>query len=338
MWSIVGALFIIALFLGWRIYSKLFSPNVTLPTSGQYLYIPTGSDINDVYEILEKGNSLIDGNSFLFTARQLNYDKNVKPGRYKVKSGMSNRELILLLRAGRQTPVRVVFNNIRTKEQFASRIGEQIEATPKAILNLMNDPDYCHSIGFSTSTIACVFIPDTYEMYWNTSADQFIRKMLREYEKFWNARRKALAKEAGFSPVEVSILASIVQQESNREDEKPVIAGVYINRLNKNWKLEADPTLVFALGDFSIKRVLNAHKEIESPYNTYKFKGLPPGPICFPTISSIESVLNYSRHSYMYFCAKDDFSGYHSFAKTYVQHLVNARKFQRALNQRGIKS
>jgi UPF0755 protein len=205
-------------------------------------------------------------------------------------------------------------------------------------MNLMNDPDYCRNLGFTTSTIPCIFIPDTYEMYWNTSADQFIRKMLKEYEKFWNSRRKALARETGFSPVEVSVLASIVQQESNREDEKPVIAGVYINRLNKDWKLEADPTLIFALGDFSIKRVLNAHKEIESPYNTYKFKGLPPGPICFPTKSSIESVLNYSRHSYMYFCAKDDFSGYHSFAKTYVQHLVNARKFQRALNQRGIKS
>lgn len=338
MWSIVGVLFIIALFLGWRIYSKLFSPNVTLPASEQYLYIPTGSDINDVYAILEKGNTLIDGGSFLFTARQLNYDKNVKPGRYKVRSGMSNRELISLLRAGRQSPVRVVFNNIRTKEQFVSRIGEQIEAKPQALLNLMNDRDYCRNLGFTSSTITCIFIPDTYEMYWNTSADQFIRKMLKEYEKFWNARRKALARETGFSPVEVSVLASIVQQESNREDEKPVIAGVYINRLNKDWKLEADPTLIFALGDFSVKRVLNAHKEIESPYNTYKFKGLPPGPICFPTISSIEAVLNYSRHSYMYFCAKDDFSGYHSFAKTYVQHLVNARKFQRALNQRGIKS
>ncbi len=281
---------------------------------------------------------LLDEKSFLFTARQLKYSENVKPGRYLVKSGMSNKELISLLRSGRQVPLNLVFNNIRTKDQLADRIGEQIEASPKAILNLMNDPDYVSELGFTPENILCLFIPNTYEMYWNTSADQFIKKMVREYKKFWNPARVSKANEIGFTPLEVAILASIIQQESNRSDEKPVIAGVYINRLRKNWKLEADPTLVYAMGNFEVKRVLSVYKEIDSPYNTYMYKGLPPGPICLPTPSSIESVLNYSRHSYMYFCAKEDFSGYHNFSANYFQHILNARKFQKALNKRGIKS
>ncbi len=339
LWITVGLLSLISLIFGWKIYLKVFSPNVKLTVSGPlYLYIPTGSDIDDVIQILDDKKLLLDESSFLFTARQLKYDKNVKPGRYLLKNGMNNKALISLLRSGRQTPLNVVFNNIRTKEQLAERIGEQIEASPMAIKNLMNDADYVRELGFTTENILCLFIPNTYEMYWNTSADQFLKKMHKEYKKFWTPGRVEKARLLEFTPLEVSVLASIVQQESNRSDEKPVIAGVYINRLKKNWKLEADPTLVYALGDYSIKRVLSVYKEIDSPYNTYKYNGLPPGPICLPTNSSIDAVLNYSKHSYMYFCAKEDFSGYHNFASNYLQHLINARKFQRALNSRGIKS
>lgn len=339
LWILVGTFLIISAILGWRIYLKLFSPNVvTQKAESAYLFIPTGSTIEDVLKILDENKMLEDEKAFMFTARQLKYDTNVRPGRYKIKNGMNNKDLISLLRSGRQTPLKLVFNNIRTRDQLAERVGEQIEAEPQAILNLMNDPDYVNEFGFNTENILCLFIPNTYEMYWNTSADQFIKKMFSEYKKFWNSNRTAKSTNIGYTKIEISVLASIVQQESNRSDEKPVIAGVYINRLQKDWKLEADPTLVFALGDFGINRVLSVHKEIESPYNTYKYKGLPPGPICLPTTSSIDAVLNYSHHSYMYFCAREDFSGYHNFANNYLQHLINARKFQRALNKRGIRS
>jgi len=339
LWVIVGVLALISLALGWKIYQKIFTPNVHTPERGpSYLFIPTGSDINDVMMILDENKLLRNEESFLFTAKQLKYDKNIKPGRYLLNDGMSNKDLISLLRSGRQSPLNLVFNNIRTKDQLAERVAQQIEAKSSSILNLMDDKDYISEFGFNTDNILCMFIPDTYEMYWNTSADQFIRKMYAEYKKFWNDNRLDKASRTGYSPIQISILSSIVQQESNQSDEKPLIAGVYINRLEKDWKLEADPTLVYALGDFSIKRVLSVHKDIDSPYNTYKYKGLPPGPICLPTKNSLEAVLNYSKHTYMYFCAKEDFSGYHNFASNYLQHLINARKFQRALNKRGIKS
>jgi len=339
LWISVATLLLISLFFGWKIYLKVFKPNVkTINTETPYLHIPTGSEIDDVVLLLEEKDMLLDRESFLFTAKQLKYDQNIKPGRYLLKNGMTNKELVSLLRSGRQKPINVVFNNIRTKDQLSLRIGEQIEAGSNAILNLMNDSDYLKEFGFTSENVLCMFLPNTYEMYWNTSADQFLKKMNKEYLKFWTAARKAKSISMEFSPIEVSILASIVQQESNQEVEKPIIAGVYLNRLKKNWKLEADPTLVYALGDFTIKRVLSVYKEIDSPYNTYKYQGLPPGPICLSTSSSIDAVLNYSKHSYMYFCAKEDFSGYHNFASSYIQHLINARKFQRALTKRGIRS
>lgn len=339
LWITVSLLLLICSFFGLKIYHKVFSPNIKIVSSEHaFIKIPTGSGIEDVIKLLKNMNLLEDETSFLFTAKQLKYDLNVKPGRYRLKNGMNNKELVSLLRSGRQTPLNVVFNNIRTKEQLAKRISEQIEASPKAILNLMEDADYLHELNFTKENVLCLFIPNTYEMYWNTSADQFLKRMHIEYKKFWDRNRSEMAKSIDFSPIEISILASIVQQESNQAVEQPLIAGVYINRLQKDWKLEADPTLVYALGDFSIKRVLSVYKEIDSPYNTYMYKGLPPGPICLPTSSSIDAVLNYSKHTYMYFCAKEDFSGYHNFASNYIQHLINARKFQRALNKRGIKS
>jgi UPF0755 protein len=251
---------------------------------------------------------------------------------------MSNKSLITLLRSGKQTPVQVIFNLIRTKDQLAQKIANQLEAPAAALINLMNDGDYTRQLGFTPDNILSLFIPDTYEFFWNTSADQFLNRMKKEYNKFWSDSMKRRASTIGFTPVQIAVIASIVQQETRKEDEKSLIAGVYINRLRKGWRLEADPTLVFALGDYSVNRVLSVYKEIDSPYNTYMYAGLPPGPICLPTIASLRSVLNYTRHGYMYFCAKEDFSGHHSFAVTYDQHLQNARKFQKALDKRGIKS
>jgi UPF0755 protein len=281
---------------------------------------------------------LVDEKTFRWTAERLKYTNAVKPGKYLLKPKMNNKELITLLRSGEQTPVMVIFNNIRTKDQLAQKISEQIEAPSLAILNLLNDQDYTRQLGFTPDNVLSLFIPDTYEFYWNTPADKFIKRMKTEYSKFWTDSMRLRAKNIGFNPVEVSVLASIVQQETNKNDEKSVIAGVYINRYRKGWRLDADPTLIFALGDYSVNRVLNAYKQIDSPYNTYMYAGLPPGPICLPTIASLKAVLNYSKHNYMYFCARDDFSGYHSFAATYDQHLVNARRFQKALDKRGIKS
>ena len=338
-WGIVAFMATIVVVLGVMVVRQAYMTNVVDPNADKdYLYIPTGSGFEDVIAILHKKNLLLNEKSFRWTAEQMKYDSHVLAGRYKLKPKMSNKELISLLRSGRQEAVKLTINNIRTKEQLAQQVSEQLEIKPAAILSMLNDTNYTRKLGFSTAAVLSMFLPNTYEVYWNTSAEKFLMRMKREYDKYWNQNRLQLAKKMNLSPVQVSILASIVQLESNKEDEKPIIAGVYLNRFRKDWKLEADPTLIYALGDFSVSRVLNAYKEIDSPYNTYRYKGLPPGPICLPTMSSLSAVLNSVPHSYMYFCAKDDFSGYHAFATTYSQHLVNARKFRMALDKRGIRS
>lgn len=339
IWGIVFALFLTAAIMGTLIYKKIYTPNIfSGKKTTQFLFIPTGTNFEGLVEILSSNNVLLNESSFRWTAHQMKYDTNIKPGKFKLSNKMSNKDLISLLRSGKQTPVNVIFNNIRTKDQLAQRISEQIEAPKQSVLNLLNDYDYTKKLGFTSENILSMFLPNTYEFYWNTSADKFILRMKKEHERFWTAERLIKSKKIGLTPVQISVIASIVQLESNREDEKPIIAGVYVNRYKKDWKLEADPTLVYALGDFTINRVLSIYKEIESPYNTYKYKGLPPGPICLPTISSLNAVLNYVNHNYMYFCAKEDFSGYHSFASTYSKHLENARRFQKALDRRGIRS
>ena len=338
MWIIVAVLAVAVSIGGYYVYTRLLKPNVLVEGKSNYLLIPTGSTFDDVVTLLDKQKMLVNEKSFAWTARQMKYVENVKPGRYLIKPKMSNKDLVSLLRSGKQAPVKVIFNNIRKKDELAERIGEQLEAKPYALLNLMNDEDYTRKLGFTPESVLSMFLPNTYEFYWNTSADQFLQRMKKEYNKFWTAARLQKAREIGFKPIEVSTLASIVQQETNVEDEKNLVAGVYINRIKKGMKLEADPTLVFALGDFTVKRVLNVYKEIDSPYNTYKYAGLPPGPICLPTQSSLNAVLNYSHHRYLYFCAKEDFSGRHAFAATYQQHLVNAIRFRKALDRRGIKS
>ena len=340
-WSIVIVLAVAAFAGGLLLYRTVYKPNIAVTDwkHSRYIYIPSNAGFEDVVKSLTLQNLLLNIKSFRWTAEQMKYsDESVKPGKYQLSPNMSNKALISLLRSGKQTPVQLVFNNIRTKDQLGQRVSEQIEAPASAILNLMGDPDYTKQLGFTPENILAFFIPDTYEFYWNTSAEHFLKRMKKEYDKFWTDSIKRKAIDIGFTPVQVSVIASIVQQETRRDDEKSMIAGVYINRFRKGWKLEADPTLVFALGDYSVNRVLRAYKEIDSPYNTYMYAGLPPGPICLPTIASLKSVLNYTKHNYMYFCAKDDFSGHHCFAATFDQHLLNARRFQKALDKRGIRS
>jgi UPF0755 protein len=267
---------------------------------------------------------------------QKNLPKNVHPGRYLIKDEMSNNELVNLLRSGNQVPVNVLIQPVRSRASFSQMVARQLEADSTGIMDLLNSEEKPKDPNWQGKDWKEQIIPNTYEFYWNTSAQQFMERMKEEYANFWDNGRNAKAKTLGLSQTEVVVLASIVDQETYIVKEKPMVAGVYVNRLNKGMRLEADPTLIFAIGDYTIKRVLDIHKKINSPYNTYKFTGLPPGPICMPTISAIDAVLNYSRHDFLFFCAKEDFSGYHNFARTYAQHRVNARRFRNELNKRRI--
>jgi UPF0755 protein len=321
---------------GYEFYRTVYSPNVVMEAEEGFFHIPTGSDLKAVTDLLQQKGMILNRASFEWVAKQKQYELNVKPGRYRLTSGMSNNGLIDLLRSGKQVPLMVTFNNIRLKEELAGRIARQIEADSTALVRLLYDPSFAKKYGLTSETLPTLFIPNTYEFWWNTSAEQFVERMAKEYKAFWTEERKAKAKRIGLGQSEVSILASIVQKETNMRDEQPTVAGVYLNRLKKGMLLQADPTLVFANRDFEARRVLNRHKEIDSPYNTYRYKGLPPGPICLPDPRTIDAVLNAETHSYLYFCAKADGSGYHSFATTYNEHLRNAREFQRELNRRKV--
>ncbi len=331
------AVIIVASIAGWNIYNRIFAPNLQMGNRlTTYLLIPTGADLNTVTDSLTKNNLLKDYQTYMWVAEKMHYPSYVKPGRYLLRNGMNNKELISLLRSGRQSPVRVTFNNIRTIEQLAGRISRLLESDSASIVNIFRNDSLLQKNGLNTFNSISILIPNTYEMYWNTSAIQFYERMNKEYHRFWNEKRTAELKEINLTQQEVTIIASIVEQETKLNKEKPVVAGVYINRYRKGWKLEADPTLVYAVGDFSIQRVLNEYKEIDSPYNTYMYAGLPPGPICIPEIPTIDAVLNYVKHDYYFFCAKDDFSGYHAFANSYNEHLLNAKRFHIALTRRGI--
>ena len=335
---VLGILLIFAMAFGYWLYRSVMSPNVqTAGGKDVELFIPTGSDYNQVKTILADAQFIINEKSFNWVANKKELPDNIHPGRYIVKDGMSNNQLVNMLRGGLQSPVKVTFNNIRNVDMLAGRIASQIEADSASISNLLHNQEYINQLGFNSYTIPALFLPDTYEFYWNTDAEGFVVRMFQEYNKFWNEERKQQAQSKGLTPIQVSTLASIVNKETNMSDEMPRVAGVYINRLKNNWLLQADPTLIFAWDDYSIKRVLDRHKEIESPYNTYKYLGLPPGPICIPSLSAVKAVLNAENHHYFYFCAKEDFSGYHNFAKTLTEHNRNAAKYQQALNQRGIK-
>ncbi len=337
-WLVIAILFIFGLAFGYWMFRTVMSPNVQSPDGKEtVIYIPTGSTYDNVQDILSEAGILINPKSFNWVAKKKDYPDNIRPGRYVISNGINNNRLVNMLRGGLQTPVNVTFNNVRDVDQLAGRIAKQLEADSSSISNLLHNQEYIGQLGFNDRTIPALFLPDTYEFYWNTDAEGFVYRMFQEYNKFWNEERRQQATDKGLSPIQVSTLASIVNKETNMSDEMPRVAGVYLNRLKNSWMLQADPTLVFAWNDYSIRRVLEYHKQIESPYNTYKYAGLPPGPICIPSITAVKAVLNAEDHHYFYFCAKEDFSGYHNFAKTLPEHNRNAARYQQALNQRGIK-
>ena len=262
------------------------------------------------------------------------YPSNMKSGRYAIEPGMSNHDLLNRLRFGQQTSVRIVFNNIRHLSDLASRLTDPLMINEDQLLSLLRNEKQCEKFGFNPVTIKTMFIPNTYDVFWNITAEKLMERMHREYRSFWNENRLNKAQTIRLSPVEVSILASIVEEETAEPDEYPVVAGLYINRLYKGWKLEADPTIKYALGDFTLRRILYAHLKVESPYNTYIYGGLPPGPIRIPSIRCIDAVLNYTKHNFMFMCAKEDFSGRHNFAVTLREHNRNADRYHAELNKR----
>lgn len=324
---------VLAISMTFYFYQVFFSPNTLVDRDQPYmLKIPTNSVFKNVVDRLYEDKVINDALSFGFVAKTLGYQEAVKPGLYKIEPKMNNLQLVRMLRSGAQVPVRVTFNNIRTKEELSEKITANLEVTSEQFLQLIQDSVYIRKFDFEEETVMSMFIPNTYEFWWNTSPEALFDRMYKEYQAFWTDERKQKAQQLGLTQKEVSTLASIVQAESQKSDERAKIAGVYLNRMKIGMALQADPTLVFATGDFTLKRILNVHKEIESPYNTYKYTGLPPGPINLPDINSLNAVLNAEKHQYMYFCAKEDFSGYHAFAVTYNEHINNARRYQAALN------
>ena len=316
-------------------YSWLFRNNIR---SGKpsHLYVATGTDYETLLRQMDSLGLLKNRMSFRMVARLRHLPGHLKPGRYAVPYGSSNYTLTGKLRSGQQEPVRLRFNNIRTLPQLAGRISSQLEADSAGLMELLQDEELLDRYGMTPATAICLFLPNTYECWWNTSDSALIERMYREYCTFWNEKRVAEAAAIPLSPQEVMTLASIVEEENSRADEQPRIAGLYINRLHKGMLLQSDPTVKFALGDFGRKRLLYNDLKICSPYNTYRYSGLPPGPIRMASLKAIDAVLGYEHHDYLYMCAKEDFSGYHHFTASATAHAANARRYHEALNRRQI--
>ncbi len=312
-------------------YQIVYTPNILVDASDRLFVIKSGTSYREVLTDLDKQRYVNDMVSFGFLARLKNYDRKIQPGRYLLRRNMTNLQAIEALTAGRRDPVTITFTHVRLLSDLDERITRSIGVTPEEFENALDDFIAGNSEGFTRENILSMFIPNSYQVYFNVVPEELVARMNAEYKRFWTEERRTKALAIGLTPIEVSILASIVQAETVKQDEAPIVAGLYINRLKKNIPLQADPTLVYATGDFSIKRVLNEHKEVDSPYNTYKRVGLPPGPINMASIANIDAVLNFDKNNFIYMCAREDFSGYHNFATTLRAHNVNAAKYQRAL-------
>jgi UPF0755 protein len=321
--------FIVVGVRAYQLYQYIFRENVK---KEYILLIPEEVTYKQITDSLVVNDVLISHKAFKWVAKKKNYPTAVKSGRYLFQKGMNTNQIVNMLRGGLQEPVDVTFSNIRFKEDLAGRVSKYIEADSLSILNLFYDEKKIKDYGFTPATFRAMFIPNTYEFYWTTTAEEFANRMKTEYERFWNEDRRKKAEEIGLTPVEVITLASIVQAETAKNEELKRIAGLYINRLKRGQLLQADPTVRYAVGDFALRRILNSHLDTESPYNTYKYAGLPPGPIGFPETAVIDAVLDFEKHNFIYMCAKEDFSGFHYFAVTLEEHNRNAAKYRAALN------
>lgn len=319
------------------VWHQAFRDNINPDLIADFdLLIPPNAEFNYVVSALESNNVLRDVGAFRRVAQIRKYDQLVKPGRYTIQKGTNNWELVRKLRSGDQDQMKLLFRSHRTLEALAEEIADQL-AFPKAELaRKMKDAEFLRTYGVNPENVRNLFLPNTYFVYWTMSIEDLFERLQKNYQQFWNASRKKKAEALGMTVHEVTTLASIVQAETYMVKERPIVAGLYLNRLRKNIPLQADPTVIYAVGDFTIKRVLKSHLEFDSPYNTYMYRGLPPGPINNPEVSAIEGVLNYQEHNYIYMCAKEDFSGYHNFSTTLSQHMRYARAYQRALNKQKV--
>ena len=312
-------------------YQVCYVPNILVGKEDRIIVIPAGANFEKVQQILHEGEYVQDLISFSFLSKLMEYNENVKPGRFTLKANMSNLQAIRFLRLGLQEPVKVTFNNVRLPSELSEKVTRNLAIKPTEFEAALIQFAMNNKYGFTKDNVLCMFIPNTYEVYYTSTAEALLERMYKEYQNFWTDERLAKAKAMELTPIEVSILASIVQAETVKSDEAATIAGLYYNRIKQGIPLQADPTLVFAVGDFTLKRVLNEHKEVNSPYNTYKNAGLPPGPINLPEIRSLDAVLNYFHSDYIYMCAKEDFSGRHNFTASHDEHIRNAKRYQKAL-------
>lgn len=324
---------------GYMIYRDIFSANTKFEEAETYVYVPTDATFSDVQKLVSPYVENMD--RFTMVAKKKSYDSNVKAGKFLLKKGMNSNDIINSLR--QSLPVKLAFNNQETLEDFVGRVGSQIEADSLSLLNAVKDKKFLEENGFTEENVLSMFIPNSYEFFWNTSAEKFRDRMAKEYRNFWTPERIQKAEAQNLTPLQASTLASIVHKETVKKDERPRVAGVYLNRLKSGMKLEADPTVIYAVkknsGDFQqvIKRVLYKDLETDSPYNTYKYAGLPPGPIAMPDITAIDAVLNPEQHNYIYFCASVTNFGYHEFAVTPAQHEANRQKYVAWINKQGVK-
>jgi len=302
------------------------------------LNIRHGMRFRELEDTLQQQGYVSHVASFSLMARLIGYDRKIIPGAYRLKTNMSNWQALRILKTGAQQPVRIVLHQVHDKEELAEKITKNIEINADDFKKLLDNLDFVSQYGFNLENVLAMFIPNTYEVYWTTTPEGLFERMYKEYQRFWNVNRRIQATRLQLTPIEISILASIVQAETSKIEEAPLIAGVYLNRLRKKIALQSDPTLLYILKDLSVRRVLHKYKDLDSPYNTYKYRGLPPGPINLPTIAMIDAVLNSTAGDYLYFAAKADFSGYHHFAKTLKEHLYNAKRYQKALNHASVLS
>ncbi len=299
------------------------------------LYVSSRADYTEVLDSLMP--RIKHHAAFRFYARHIGLEKSYKAGHYRLHPDMNVIEIARMLKMGWQTPVRVTINNVRIPSQLAAKLARQIDADSVAIMQALTSKELAKEMGFDSLTLFSMFIPNSYEFYWTVSPEDFVRRMKQEYDRFWTPERDKARQRSGLSRLEVMTLASIVYEETRKSDEMPRVAGVYINRLRKGMPLQADPTIKYAMQNFSLRRILYKHLKFQSPYNTYINKGLPPSPICMPGRNAIEAVLNFEQHDYIFFCARPTFDGYHNFARTLKEHNANARAYSAELNRRKIK-
>ena len=330
-WSII-LISILLITFSLRCFKTIVSPQIQSDDFSIYVTMENSSE--DIIEIIQSNDRNANLKGLKWIMKLKKYDLHRHSGHFIIKKGYSAKNIADILNAGIQTPVKVIINSTRTTEQIAASISSQLMLDSATIASKLNDMDYLKSKGFDKDNVFYLIIPNTYEFYWNVSIDGFIERIIKERDAFWNESRKEKAAKIGLSPEEVMTLASIIEEETAKNDELPIVAGLYINRLERGMLLQADPTVIYALGGERPKRVLKKHLETDSPYNTYKYAGLPPAPIRFVNIKSIDAVLNYSKHNYLYMCAKEDFSGYHNFATNLSAHNLNAARYQRALSRR----